>query len=363
MKRVGEYTNEICTIAVLLALAISCICLHACHKDEHNTPYAPTPYTIAIPLYFPNNLNIPHNNPMTTEGVALGKKLFFDTRITESGMCCATCHCPENAFDCGTQHTPQTHHNVMPLFNLVFNSNGYLWNGSVAPTNGGKNIEDIVLATITDPAEFNATPDRVVATLSQLPEYAPLFQKAFGSEEINIDRVCRAIAQYVRTLVSGNSKFDRYLRGEAQLTPEELRGYVLFTTEEGADCFHCHGSEGNPLFTTNQCYNNALQAHPTDPLDRYAVTQNENDRGAYKAPSLRNIGFTAPYMHDGRFSTIDQVLQFYNEGLQPTPYASVFMHKLGQGGACLSASQLADLKAFLNTLNDTSFVEQHRNEH
>ena len=341
---------------LLLFLLILC----ACRKEK---TFSPTPYEVVIPRYFPTELNIPEDNPMTVEGVELGRKLFYDNKLRgysgsnpDSMMCCATCHVPDAGFDLGTDNprlcngkplgingTP-THHNALPIVNLIFNHEGYGWNG------GMKSIEEIVGATITDPTEFGSSHARVVATLSADAEYREMFRKAFGTEEVTLDRIEKAVAQYVRTLIDGDSKFDGYLRGEEHLTEQEWRGYVLFTTEEGADCFHCHGNAGTPLFTTNRFYNNALDATFSDPLDRFSVTGNPIDHGAYRAPTLRNISLSAPYMHDGRFSTLDEVLEFYNIGLQNSPYVSPLMHKINDGGACLTPSQIADLKAFLETL-------------
>jgi cytochrome c peroxidase len=252
-----------------------------------------------------------------------------------------------------------TPHNAMPLMNLVFNPEGYFWNGLIHESNPNyqqRTIEDVVLMGITAPHEMNSTPERAVYALQQNPKYSAMFKKAFGTEEINIERIQKAIAQFVRTLVSGNSKFDKYLRGEEQLSDAEIRGYILFSTEEGADCFHCHGGGGTPLFTTNLFYNNALSNVFDDPNDRFAVTKNTQDIGAYRPPSLRNVMVSAPYMHDGRFKTIEEVLEFYNFGLQYSLYVHPLMHKLEQGGAYLTPAKIADLKAFLNTLTDNDFL-------
>jgi len=186
--------------------------------------------------------------------------------------------------------------------------------------------------------------------------YPELFRKAFGTEEINLDRISKAIAQFVRTIVSSDSKFDRYLRGEVQLSQSELNGYVLFTTEEGADCFHCHGAAGNPLFTTNLFYNNGKDSVFTDPRDRYSVTGDPNDRGAYKAPTLRNIELTAPYMHDGRYKTLEEVINFYSDSLVYSPYVDPLMHWLSYGGTRLTQKEKEDLKAFLLTLTDETLL-------
>jgi len=362
-------------------LLISFCCLLSCGpKEDKNSenPFSATPYFLPIPRYFPTNLHIPKDNPLTIEGIELGRHLFYDERLCgylgndpNLMMSCATCHVQANNFDVGMNNprfpegkivglsgdTPP--HNAMPLTNLVFNHEGYLWNGLVHKSNSNaqqQSLEDIVLMAIIAPHEMNSTPERTLHALKQNSKYPAMFKKAFGTEEITISRVQKAIAQFVRTLVSGNSKFDRYLRREEQLTDAEMRGYILFMTEEGADCFHCHGGDGNPLFTTNLFYNNALSTVFDDPHDRYAVTKNPQDIGAYRAPSLRNIMVSAPYMHDGRFKNIDELLNFYNFGLQYSPFVHPLMHKLEQGGTYLTPTQIEDLKAFLHTLTDTEFL-------
>lgn len=344
----------------------------------HNRVPEPTPLNIVVPQGFPTRLNIPEDNPMTVEGVALGKLLFEDPHLCgytglnpDSLMSCSSCHQRAHNYDVGLDNprfhngVPHgrtgvpTHHNPMPLTNCVFNHEGYFWNGLVNqdnPQQQQRTIEDIVRMTVLAEDEFCSSESRVVSAIRSDSRYPLLFEKAFGTEEITMERIQKAIAQYVRSLISGNSKFDRYLQGLEQLTPQELHGYVLFTTEEGADCFHCHGSDGSPLFTTNLFYNNALDNLFYDDFDRMAVTGQLMDRGAYRAPSLRNIEVSAPYMHDGRFRTLDEVLQFYNEGLQYSPYASSLMHKLDEGGRHLTPSEIADLKAFLLTLTDDEFL-------
>ena len=352
----------------ILLLALICA---ACR--ERVVP--PTPYDIQIPKGFPTLLNIPADNPMTVEGVELGRLLFHDPHLCgytgthpDSLMSCATCHRQECNYDLGTDNPrfpdgkargrttgKPTIHNVMPLVNLVFNHEGYFWNGLISSNNPNENqrtIEDIVLMAITADDEMCGTGASTVAAIKADSKYPPLFKKAFGTEEITIERIQKAIAQYVRSLVCTNSKFDRYLRGEVQLTAQELHGYVLFTTEEGADCFHCHGSAGSPLFTTNLFYNNGLDADPSDDHDRFSVTGDPRDRGAYRAPSLRNVTRSAPYMHDGRFRTLDEVLEFYNAEVQNSPTISPLMHHVNDGGVRLTPNEIADLKAFLETLTD-----------
>jgi cytochrome c peroxidase len=206
------------------------------------------------------------------------------------------------------------------------------------------------------PHEMYSDTNRARNLIASIPGYPPLFKKAFGTEEVTFDRMARAVAQFIRSIVSSESKFDKYLRGEVQLNASELNGYVLFVTEEGADCFHCHGGGGNPLFTTNLFYNNGKDTVFTDTRDRYAFTGDPMDIGAYKAPTLRNIELTGPYMHDGRYATLDQVINFYSDSVVWSPSISPLMHKVSDGGAKLLPQEKADLKAFLLTLTDQTLL-------
>ena len=325
--------------------------IEAC-KPEHYQ-YTPTPYELVQPSYFPTKNNIPADNPMTEEGVALGKKLFYDPRLsgrngTDGIRSCSSCHHQEKSFEFGT--STSTHHAMLPLINLAWNRTGLGWNGGVAT------LEDMVLAAVTSPVEINADTNQVVKYLQKTDDYPELFYKAFGSRDITFVNVERAIAQFVRSLVSANSKFDRYLLGEEELTDDEMAGYELFCTEEGADCFHCHGGGGLALMTTNLFYNNGLDDEFTDPEDRAAVTGSHWDRGAYKAPTLRNIAVSAPYMHDGRFTTLDEVINFYSEGVKDSENINPLMHHVMDGGVQLTDLEKIQLKAFLNTLTDETFL-------
>jgi cytochrome c peroxidase len=360
----------------LFCLAAMLAFTSACKKSPDPASYHPTSYILSVPRHFPQTLNIPSDNPLTLEGIALGRALFYDPRLDgrsapDSQMCCATCHLQSHAFVCGIDHPkyigghpfgvtgiPTTHY-MLPLENFVWNSNGYLWNGAVVesnPVSGMRNLEDVVGLVITLPSEMNTDTNRVKVMIQSIPGYAPMFRAAFGSETVTARNIEKAIAQFIRTFVSVDSKFDRFMEGSVQLTPSELNGYVQFMTEQGGDCFHCHGGDGNPLFTTNLFYNNGKDSVFTDPYDRYAVTGNPQDKGSYRAPTLRNLVFKAPYMHDGRFKTIDEVLNFYNTGLVWSPTISPLMHHIATHGVHLTPQNLADLKAFLLTLTDSTFV-------
>lgn len=325
-------------LLTLLAL----LCLVACRPIEED-PFHVTPYEMPQPTFFPTHTNIPDDNPMTVEGVALGKRLFFEEHS------CASCHHPEYSFEGGPEASPETlgtHHAMLPLINLAWNTTGLGWDGSVT------SLEEMVYLAFTDPTELDADTGQVVRDLQASDTYPQLFYKAFGTDRIHFGLVQRAIAQYVRSLVSSDSKFDRYLRGEEQLSQDELNGYLLFITEEGADCFHCHGGGANALFTTNLFYNNGLDTEFLDPKDRFAVTGDPADHGAYKAPTLRNIALTAPYMHDGRFHDLDEVIAFYSDSVQYSEQINPLMHHVMQGGVQLTEQEREQLKAFLNTLTD-----------
>lgn len=313
---------------------------------------------------------------MTVEGIELGRKLFYDGRISgsthpDSMMTCATCHLQSRSFECGIDHPIfkdghpfgvtgiLTPHFMMPMINLVWTQTGYLWNGKIYPENpvsGIRHLEDLLWMAIMAPHEMNSDTNRAKKMIQDIQGYPALFEKAFGSPTVTAKNMGKAVAQFVRTLISADSKFDRFLRGKVQLAPDELHGYVLFMTEQGGDCFHCHGGEGNPLFTTNLFYNNGKDSVFTDPNDRYQVSGDPDDIGAYKAPTLRNLVFTAPYMHDGRFKTIDEVLNFYSSGLVWSPYVNPLMHHISTHGNQLTPSERSDIKAFLLTLTDSSFV-------
>ncbi|HRY99282.1 MAG TPA: cytochrome c peroxidase [Bacteroidales bacterium] len=349
-----------------LGLVLIPLVIVSCTKDDPEPEPQPTPYDLDIPPFFPSEVYIPDDNPLTVEGVKLGRYLFYDGRIAgraDEGkyMSCSSCHVQGNSFEVGMPRPApvglngiSTGHAMLPMINLIWNPGRIGWNGSVA------NIEDDVYIVISDPSEFGSTNEKVVAAIQSIPMYPPMFEAAFGTREVTVERIAKAIAQFVRTLISSNSKFDRYMRGEEQLTLEELNGYVLFSTEEGADCFHCHGGSGNPLFTTNLFYNNGKDDSFAGESDRYSVTGDETMKGAYKATTLRNIEFTGPYMHDGRFNTLDEVIDFYAHALKWSPYIDPLMHHISNGGNQLLPAEKAALKAFLKTLSDTSFLTDPR---
>jgi cytochrome c peroxidase len=321
--------------------------------------YEPTPKSLDIPQVFLENIIapiIPSDNPQTAEGIALGKKLFFDQILSANGtQACASCHSPQNAF---TDNTPTSvgidgvsgNRNSMPLFNLAWNYNErFNWDGSAL------SLERQAEEPVENPIELHSNWEAVVDRLQNHPDYPELFQLAFKTNTITKELTTKAIAQFERTLISANSKFDNYSLGQATLTTQELNGLDVFLREDKGDCFHCHGNPNNPLWTDNDFHNNGLDATFTD-LGLGAVTGDPNDNGKFRSPSLRNLAFTAPFMHDGRFATIDDVISHYSEGLQNSSTIDPLMKQIDQGGVQLSDQDKSDLKVFLLALSDPSFI-------
>lgn len=347
MKRWSLHTT-------LLLAFICCSC-----ANESVEEYAPTPSALEIPKLFEENIIspvIPNNNPQTIEGVALGKKLFFDPILSGNNtQACADCHSPKNAFTDTSRFSDGIDgslgtRNSMPLFNLAWNYDElFFWDGK------SFSLEHQAFIPVTDPLEMKSTWADVTQKLQQHADYPNLFQQAFGISQIDSTLVTKAIAQFERTLISANSKFDRFLLGEAELSPEEQNGFNVFMDEARGDCFHCHGSDKNPLWTDNAFHNNGLDETFTD-LGLGTVTGDPADNGKFRSPSLRNLEFTAPYMHDGRFSTLEEVINHYSEGLKNSSTIDPLMKKVVQGGVGLTEKDKADLKAFLLTLSDYEFV-------
>jgi cytochrome c peroxidase len=294
--------------------------------------------------------------PMTEAGVELGRRLFHDTRLSINGtQSCASCHDVKLAFADARRFSLGAEgqagkRNAMPLFNLAWGTS-FFWDGRAAT------LREQVLMPIQDHAEMNETLPKVVA---KLQDEGAAFQKAFGTPEITADRIAAALEQFLLTLISQDSKYDRAARKVAELTESEKRGLQLFVTEfdpkrglRGADCFHCHGGT---LFVSSQFANNGLDLAPDD-IGRMAVTKNAGDRGKFKVPSLRNVALTAPYMHDGRFATLEEVVEHYSSGVRRSDTLDPNLAKHPETGIQLSAQEKADLVAFLNTLTDEAFTQ------
>ncbi len=343
--------------------AIFCIVVIfiSCRKDVIG--HIPTPYELEIPSHFPSMV-IPENNPMTKEGVDLGRMLFYEERLSgDNSMSCASCHSPENSFSDPNQFSTgingiQGNRNSMALINLGWQK-FFFWDGRA------KSLEDQILEPVPNPIEMHQEWGDAVVKLEQDVEYRNMFFKAFGEKGIDSTKVSKAIAQFIRTMISGSSKFDVMYKFEnslplngndqailSSISPEEWAGYDLFKSLTGADCLHCHSGI---LMHINKFSNNGLDATFTD-IGRGAITGNPNEIGRFKIPTLRNIALTAPYMHDGRFGTLDEVIEHYSSQLVSSPTIDPLMEHLSSGGVQLDSQEKDLLKKFLFTLTDYDFI-------
>lgn len=327
------------------------------HPKPLYLPAKFTPYQFQLSATFPVP-DLPRDNPLTVERVNLGKKLFFDKRISiNDQQSCADCHSPEKAFTDGRRTARGAEgddgpRNTMPLFNLAWKRE-FFWDGRA------KSIREQVLQPIQNPMEMHQSLTNLVVKLAKADNYPALFTAAFGSPEITPEKIALALENYLLTLTSFDSKFDRVLRGEEKFTPEEQRGFALFSTEYdprrgqyGADCFHCHGG---PLFQSQGFANNGLDDIFSDP-GREKVTGKASDLGKFAVPSLRNVALTAPYMHDGRFKTLDEVVAHYVSGVKRSATLDPNIAKHPDGGVPLSIADQQALVAFLKTLTDKKFL-------
>jgi len=317
---------------------------------------SPGGVSLEIPAHFPE-ATWPADNVLTKAGISLGRRLFNDGRLSATNqISCASCHWEQLAFSDPPRFSTGTDgqqgkRNSMPLMNLAWKSS-FFWDGRVS------SLREQVMHPIKDPLEMNETPGHVVAKLQRDRFYPGSFAKVFGSPGITAERLGLALEQYLLTLVSGNSKLDRALRGKETLTDEEKRGFELFFTESdpgrgirGADCFHCHGGAH---FTNNAFMNNGLDADGSiADAGREKVTGNRADRGKFMVPSLRNLTLTDPYMHDGRFDTLEEVIEHYDRGVKRTETLDPNLAKhLSRGGLGLNPDEKRALVAFLETLTD-----------
>lgn len=330
----------------------------ACKKDApenpDENPYVPTPYALHVPVGFPQPV-IPGFNPTTVEGVRLGRMLFYDPILSTNGRSCSSCHKQATSFTSGTFTSPEGYSiSLPPLINLAWNPD-WEWKGSAAV------LDHVPLADF-GPVFFNSDMDSVVYKLKHHALYPQYFYEAFGVKDIATlseselqHKIAYALIQFVRTLISDNSKFDRVMRHEEVFTPQEQNGSIIFYTERG-DCFHCHGT---PLLTNNTFNNTGLDSLPDGPnLGRYLVTGLNADIGKFSSPTLRNIELTGPYMHDSRFQTLEDVVEFYNSGVHwNSPNIDPIMTKpFKEYGLQLTQQEKSDLIAFLKTFTDTTIL-------
>jgi len=331
----------------------------SCKKDspveEPDSAYVGTPYALVRPQ--PSNIyrKFP-DSTFTKEGILLGRMLFWDSIVSsDSSLSCATCHNPQHAFTDGKQFSINlsgpTKRNTPSIQNSIWMKQLF-WDGRQ------RSLEDAAKDALLDEQHFVA--EQVVNRLEKQERYVQLFKKAFGRPgTITQDKIFRAIGMFMRTAISTNSNFDKSKRGMYSFTPEEQRGFDIFSTEKG-DCFHCHTDGPYLTFTHNGFENNALDSVATladfKDIGLGKVTGSTDDYGKFKVPTVRNLSYTAPYMRDGRFQTLEQVVNFYSDSLHYSPNVSPNMKKINVGGLHLTNQEKSDLIAFLKTLDDPSFV-------
>jgi cytochrome c peroxidase len=357
-------------LLILLALVLVQVGCRRPDTDDPDGPgpggHSPTPYALEFPLNFPP-MDIPADNPLTVEGVRLGRHLFYEERLSGNNtMSCGSCHLQSHSFSDPERFSTgidgiQGTRNSMALINLGW-ENRFFWDGRALT------LEEQIFFPVRDPIEMHDTWPNAVAKLQQDAAYVQLFNAAFGTTTIDSVNASKAIAQFLRTVVSANSKFDRFMRGDEALTVDEQLGFQLTLLEGGippaspfgqggADCFHCH-PHGGGRFTDGIIRNNGLDSEFTD-LGLGGITGLPQDMGRFKTPSLRNVAVTAPYMHDGRFQTLEEVIDHYDSGGHPSPTIDPNM-KFTQGGLQLTAQKKQQLIAFLHTLTDHEFLSDER---
>jgi cytochrome c peroxidase len=321
--------------------------------------FTKTPYKFPELKFFPK-MPVSVTNPVTVEGVKLGRYLFYDPILSaDSSISCASCHKQKFAFsDSPNQFSKGKNgtlmkRNTQALFNLAWYPS-FFWDGKAT------SIEDQIFHPIKATDEMNMQVTTVVERLNRSKFYKKMFTHVFESNTIDSVQVANAIAQFLRTLISHQSKYDRVIGGNGSFTKEEYAGFVLMNDQTKGDCLHCHTTDANALGTTLKFSNNGLDSviSPIDYKDkgRGAITGNAQDNGKFIIPSLRNISLTAPYMYDGRFKTLDEVLEFYSSGVNQSVNIDSKMEFAHDGGAHLTAEEKKNITLFLQTMTDSIFV-------
>lgn len=349
--------------AALLLLVLS-----YCRKDPTTTTndvvqYDATEYDFQKGAFPEPNFN---GNKPTVQGVALGRMLFHEKMLSKDGsQSCASCHLQAYGFSdsakfsIGVEGKPGGRQ-AMSVFNTAWHTNEFFWDGRA------HFLRDQSLLPIQDPLEMNETLENVISKLSASQMYRDQFVRAFGSNEITAERMSLAMEQFMNTIVSNQSKYDKFLAGSATLTASEERGRKLFFQEyneflpaqSGADCAHCHSGFN---FSNNLYMNNGLDAAgQQSDIGREKVTKDPKDKAKFKVTSLRNIALTAPYMHDGRFKTLEEVVDHYNNGIKKSPTLDLALDATTNTGLRLTAQDKADLVAFLKTLTDETLATDER---
>jgi cytochrome c peroxidase len=354
-------------LMVLLLLCGAVLTVASCKKETKEDPTDPsiphdtTPYVLEI--YDLPQPQIATDNQLTIKGVELGRKLFYDNVLSlDETMNCASCHIQEFAFSdtsrfsIGVEGEPGGRQS-MSVVNMAWNNNEFFWDGRAHL------LRDQVVKPIQDPLELNLSMDELLDRLNNHADYPKRFKAAFGTSTITEELLGLALEQFCNSIVSGDNKYDQFLAGTTTFTESEERGMDLFFAEfnpgfpdlSGADCAHCHAGK---TFENDQYMNNALDADgDMEDFGRFETTESEADKGKFKVPTLRNVALTPPYMHDGRFNTLEEVIQHYNTGMtMSSTIDPALIYPLNNGGFQLNDQDVQDLVAFLNTLTDETLI-------
>jgi len=300
---------------------------------------------------------------ITDEGVTLGRYLFYDKILSRNkSFSCASCHKQEFAFaDNSTFSTgingDTLKRNTPPIFNVAW-YNSLFWDGRA------KTIEEQILFPVSDHKEMDLDWKIASKRINQSSFYKKQFRNIYGNLIIDSLLICNAIAQFERSLISCNSKYDDVIQGKQYFSKQEHNGFVIVNDQSMGDCFHCHTTDVNTVGTTGGFANNGLDTISTfseiKDIGKASISNKKEDIGVFKIPSLRNIAVTAPYMHDGRFQTLEEVLDFYSEGIQNTKNIDSKMQYAHKGGVHLSENDKKDVVLFLKTLTDSSFINNSK---
>lgn len=333
---------------LLIPLLLSC--------SSEGEEYVNLPLDFSVPSNFPNLQYDIAANPPTEKGFELGKKLFYDGRLASDGLIsCGFCHIQADAF---THHGHTVSHgvdnalgtrNAPSIQNLAYQS--------IFMYDGAANHLDLQpIIPLTSEIEMNGDLTAILAMMKADKEYQNLFKASFTDGSISIENILKALSQFMVMLTSSNSKFDHYRRNEAggELTTDESEGYALFKTK----CASCHATD---LQTDDSFRNNGLAINPLiNDVGRYRVTEQVQDYYKFKVPSLRNVEKSAPYMHDGRFGTLEAVLDHYSSGVNVSLTLDPILQKDGKIGIRISAKEKLQLIAFLKTLTDNQYLTDKR---
>lgn len=347
-------SNRHATIPAFAGIVLFFFCslfVSSCKKTTNETKGKEVAFN--APANFPAPVYNFAANPITPAGFELGRKLFYDARLSrDNTISCGSCHQQFASFihsahivshgidgKLGKRNTP-------PIINMAW-SNDFFWDGGV------HQLDLVTPNPISNPVEMDEQLANVLAKLRNDAKYPAMFKAAFGSDEINTARFLQAMAQFMNMLVSADSKYDKYVRGEgATLTSDELAGKTLFEQK----CSSCHATD---LFTDRSFHNNGIQNAITD-SGRYNVTFNPADIGRFKTPTLRNIEKTAPYMHNGSLPTLQSVLNYYASNVNHSPTLDTLLKANGNVGIPMSESEKSKIIAFLLTLTDNALIRDPR---